>query len=129
MTVFLLRAINDPQKCRIYCLVHSEKLKYIVAEKTMELITMLSQGASGMIPTGQVRVIHNAVYCTDYRLVIVCSSEGEQKSLPVSRLQKYRRSLPNTDPENIKEYVQYHLKYQEKSADRTPFASFVDEQK
>lgn len=68
-------------------------------------------------------------FCADYRLVVVCSDEGEQKSLPVSCLQKYRCSLPNIDLEKIKNYVQYHLQNREESTVRTPFASFVDQQK
>ncbi len=48
MAVFLMRAICDPDQHRIYCLVHCEKLKYLVAEKAMDIIDVLSQGRTGM---------------------------------------------------------------------------------
>ena len=41
-----MRAIYDPEQARIYCLVHAEKLKYLIAEKAMDLIDTFSQGRS-----------------------------------------------------------------------------------
>ncbi len=41
-----MRAMYDPQQSNIYCLVHAEKLKYLVAERAMDLIDMFSQGRS-----------------------------------------------------------------------------------
>ena len=44
-----MRAMHDPKPSNIYCIVHAEKLKYVVAEKAMDLIDMFSQGRSSKL--------------------------------------------------------------------------------
>ena len=44
-----MRALYDDQLNKIYCLVHAEKLKYLVAEKAVNLLKTLSQGKTGTI--------------------------------------------------------------------------------
>ena len=65
----------------------------------------------------------------DYRLIVICSSEREQKSIPVSRLQAYRRKLPNINFEDIQKYAQNHLCNSNHSTRKKVFASDVDADK
>ena len=44
-----MRALFDQNPGRIYCLVHAEKLSYLVADKAIDLLSCLSQGISGKI--------------------------------------------------------------------------------
>ena len=39
-----MRVLFSTEKGRIYCLVHAEKLTYLIAEKAMDLLKYLSQG-------------------------------------------------------------------------------------
>ena len=44
-----MRALFDQNPGRIYCLVHAEKLRYLVADKAIDLLSCLSQGLTGKI--------------------------------------------------------------------------------
>ena len=44
-----MRAIHDSSGNQIYSLIHAEKLKYLIAEKAMDLINFLSQGKPGTV--------------------------------------------------------------------------------
>jgi hypothetical protein len=66
--------------------------------------------------------------CADYRLVIICSSEGEEKSLIISRLHRCRRQF--AEPKNdiqLKGYLKAHFTGQIKF--EAPAASFIDSEK
>jgi hypothetical protein len=41
------RAIRDPGKKRIFCLVHAEKLSYQTCDKVVETLKTLAQGKQG----------------------------------------------------------------------------------
>lgn len=46
--MFWLRALLDKDRGRIYCLVHAEKLNYLVADKAIDLLAYLSHGINGI---------------------------------------------------------------------------------
>ena len=45
--VFWLRAINDQEFKRIFCLIHAEKLSYKVSDQALNSLSKHSQGAKG----------------------------------------------------------------------------------
>ena len=49
VVVFWMKALFDQNPGRIYCLVHAEKLGYLVADKAIDLLLCLSQGITGKI--------------------------------------------------------------------------------
>ena len=77
------------------------------------------------------------MFTLDYRLIIICSSEGEEKSHIIPHLFLYRRPLnppSNDDMKGIEEYLHYHITQQlieeSQSQDNRTFdvyASCIDE--
>ena len=45
--MFWMRALFDRDPGKIYCLVHAEKLSYLIADKAIDLLFYLSQGLNG----------------------------------------------------------------------------------
>ena len=88
------RAIGDPGKKRIFCLVHAEKLSYQVCDEVVGTLKELSQGKLGnkrnLSLKNTILIIHTFL---DYRLVILCSKEGEDKSHIVSKLLLHKKSI------------------------------------
>uniref|UniRef100_A0A1X7TN16 Uncharacterized protein n=1 Tax=Amphimedon queenslandica TaxID=400682 RepID=A0A1X7TN16_AMPQE len=110
VVVFWMRALFDQNLGRIYCLVHAEKLSYLVADKAIDLLSCLSQGI------------------TNYRLVIVCSNESEGKSHILTRLNSFHRNWEKSDDSDIlKRYLKKHLI--PKTNDKNINASIIDEEK
>ncbi len=64
-----------------------------------------------------------------YRLVLICSSDGDQKSIPVSRLQSYRRVIPQPDSGNIQKYIRYHLSCSQNLTSTKVLAPKIDDEK
>ena len=42
-----MRVLFSKENGRIYCLIHAEKLTYLIAEKAVDLLKYLSQGIHG----------------------------------------------------------------------------------
>ena len=61
-------------------------------------------------------------------MIVVCSSETEQKSITISRLQAYRRKMPEINHKGLQKYARYHL-INDKSTQKKVFASKVDADK
>ena len=103
------RAICDPEFRRIFCLVHAEKLSYQTADKTLRSLTDVIQGQQGSTSDPCISNIHIQfqlmLSCTDYRLVVICSSHEEDKSPIISKLHLYRR--PYGVSTNIAKYRAY----------------------
>ncbi|XP_019854153.1 PREDICTED: E3 ubiquitin-protein ligase RNF213-like [Amphimedon queenslandica] len=109
VVVFWMRTLFDQYPGRIYCLVHAEKLGYLVSDKAIDLLLYLSQGI------------------TDYRLVIVCSNESEGKSHVITRLNSYHRNWKKNDDLNIlKKYLKKH--FIPKTNDKNINASIIDDE-
>lgn len=43
-----MRVLGNQKNNQIYCLLHGEKLPYLIAEESMDLLKYLSQGNKGM---------------------------------------------------------------------------------
>ena len=110
------RAIGDPGKKRIFCLVHAERLSYQICDEVVETLKELSQGKLGTyVPVVfcmvhlETRVIIIGVI-SGYRLVILCSKEGEDKSHMVSKLLLYKKSIVLKHSKNdYQEYLKHHF--------------------
>ncbi|XP_019856423.1 PREDICTED: uncharacterized protein LOC109584956 [Amphimedon queenslandica] len=90
VTIFWMRVLSNQKNNQIYCLLHGEKLPYLIAEESLDLLKYLSQGNEG------------------YKLVIICSNEEEGKSNVISRLYSYRRewNLPtDEDMEQLEKFL------------------------
>lgn len=89
------RAIGDPGKKRIFCLVHAEKLSYQVCDEVVGTLKELSQGKLGNKKNSIFEKYNIIIPHTfpDYRLVILCSKEGEDKSHIVSKLLLHKKSI------------------------------------
>lgn len=72
-----------------------------------------------------------AMVFTDYRMVIVCSKDGNTNSSPmISRLQLYERfNKPSFTDEECKQYVMSHFIHDKEESTATLYASSVDLQK
>ena len=104
------RALDDPGFRRIFCLVHAEKLSYQTCDKVVETLKALSQAKQGLIKSfvhqGMI-VIFSTCIMIGYRLVIICSKEGEDKSHIVSKFLLYKRSIILR--EKCRNYLRRHL--------------------
>ena len=49
VTLLWKRAINDPSKFRLFCLVHAERLSYQVCDRALPTLFQLSQGHKGIV--------------------------------------------------------------------------------
>ncbi|CAI8017205.1 E3 ubiquitin-protein ligase rnf213-alpha [Geodia barretti] len=86
------KAVCDPDFKRIFCLVHAEKLSYQTADKALRSLTEQIQNKG------------------EFSLVIICSSQDEEKSPIISKLHLYRRPYGlSTDPTKYKEYLEKHF--------------------
>ena len=65
---------------------------------------------------------------SDYHLVIICSSEDEQKSHILSKLHVFRRTFAMQSVSKCAEYLSDHFKNgrQDEMSERHVYASFVD---
>ena len=94
---------------RIFCLVHAEKLSYQTCDKVVETLKTLSQAKQGLIKSfvHQGMIVIFSCIMIGYRLVIICSKEGEDKSHIVSKLLLYKRSIILR--EKCRNYLRRHL--------------------
>lgn len=154
VTLLWKRALGDPKHFRLFCLVHAEQLSYQVCDKALWSLSQLSQGKKGRLNVNNLCHVwpHNNVihffYCTstmpvqspfvfsshtpDYKIVIICSSEEEEKSHLISKLHFYRRPYPAMLPDTkFAEYLMGHFKRWPMSMGlgRTLAASTVDPDK
>jgi len=88
VTLLWQRAIGDPGFKRIFCLLHAEKLSYQVCDQALRSLTELSHGSK-----------------QDYRLVIICSNEDEDKSHIISRLSPHKKHFAGLH--DIAKYREY----------------------
>jgi hypothetical protein len=92
VTLLWRRAVSDPEKKRIFCLVHAEKLSYQVCDEALRELDIITQG------------------CPDYRLVIICASGEQERTHVTSRLSSYQRTLHlGVKERDIAEYLDNHL--------------------
>ena len=47
VTLLWKRALGDPKGFRIFCLVHAERLSYLICDKALKSLSELSQGKRG----------------------------------------------------------------------------------
>ncbi|XP_019853235.1 PREDICTED: E3 ubiquitin-protein ligase RNF213-like [Amphimedon queenslandica] len=101
------RAMGDPNHFRLFCLVHAELLSYQVCDSAIKSLHDFSQGN------------------TEYKLVIVCSNEDQDKSHIVAKLQLHKRpfSLISKDAD-FHLYLSNH--FTNKSSSTNILASVVD---
>ena len=59
-----MRALYDEERGRIFSVVHAEKLPYLVAEKSLDLLKYLSQGVKGIC-------YYYNIVCINYPNIIV----------------------------------------------------------
>ena len=69
----------------------------------------------------------------EYRIVIICSNEDEEKSFLISKLHLYKRQfVPQTDIQEFKNYLTIHFTKQSYKTSRheaETLASVVDQEK
>ncbi|PFX17552.1 E3 ubiquitin-protein ligase RNF213, partial [Stylophora pistillata] len=91
------RAIGDMEG-RFYCLVHADVLDFSVSKQAMDMLRVVTQGLAGK--PGE-----------NYGLVVICSSENEDRANVVAALDQYRvASPPCPSPEVLKKYLKRQLK-------------------
>ena len=73
------------------------------------------------------------IVISDYRIVIICSNEDDEKSHIVSRLQPYRRTFSGIQPdETIMKYLKDHFiedRTEMDSTENSILASVVDKER
>ncbi len=73
--------------------------------------------------------IYDLLRSVDYRLVIICSNEGQDKSHMVSKLQLYKRPVTSVySPKEFSDYLKSHFA-QRRHTDYGILASDVDPEK
>ena len=93
VSLFWRRAIKDPSENRVFCLVGADRLSYEVSREAFDELFRLSQGLSGQ--RGE-----------NYRLVVICAAENEDKSYMISALDQQRRlSFPCPSPQEVQSYL------------------------
>ncbi|XP_065826351.1 E3 ubiquitin-protein ligase RNF213-like isoform X2 [Oscarella lobularis] len=93
VSLFWRRAIKDPSESRLFCLVGADRLSYEVSREAFDELFRLSQGLSGQ--RGE-----------NYRLVVICAAENEDKSYMISALDQQRRlPLPCPSPQEVQSYL------------------------
>ncbi|XP_065845272.1 E3 ubiquitin-protein ligase rnf213-alpha-like isoform X2 [Oscarella lobularis] len=123
--LFWRRAIKDPSQSRLFCLAGADRLTYEVSRDAVEELYQLGQGLYGQ--RGE-----------QYRLVVVCCSENEDRSYIVSALEQYKQhALPCPTPGKVQAYLK--RKFRDGPArqklrtatnvDWTPAASVLDHEK
>ncbi|XP_064404373.1 E3 ubiquitin-protein ligase RNF213-like isoform X3 [Halichondria panicea] len=89
------RAIDDPYFRRVFCLAHAERLSNKVCDAALRSLQELSQGR------------------TDYRLVVICSENSEEKSHIITRLGNNQRPvIPKLIVDDCKDYLKAHFVHQ-----------------
>ncbi|VDI41573.1 Hypothetical predicted protein [Mytilus galloprovincialis] len=96
---------------KVYCLVNADLLDYEVSDKGEKSLERHMKQADSK---GR-----------NYRLVVICSSENEDRSRIVAALDKYRRPQLPTDGTTIRKYLLTKLKVERSSTGIRP-ASAVD---
>ena len=52
-----MRVLGNQKNNQIYCLLHGEKLLYLVAEESLDLLKFLSQGNKGRYIAAKITVL------------------------------------------------------------------------
>ncbi|XP_022796393.1 E3 ubiquitin-protein ligase rnf213-alpha-like isoform X3 [Stylophora pistillata] len=85
------RATGDVEG-RFYCLVHADVLDFSVSKQAVEMLSVVTQGLA------------------DYGLVVICSSEYEDRAHVVAALDQYRVAAPPCpSPEDLKSYLKHQF--------------------
>ncbi|KAJ7339383.1 hypothetical protein OS493_005778 [Desmophyllum pertusum] len=86
------RATGDVEG-RFYCLVHADLLDFSVSKQAVDMLSVVTHGLAGK--TGE-----------NYGLVVICSSENEDRADIVAALDQYRvAALPCPSPDDLKSYL------------------------
>ncbi|XP_022796391.1 E3 ubiquitin-protein ligase rnf213-alpha-like isoform X1 [Stylophora pistillata] len=90
------RATGDVEG-RFYCLVHADVLDFSVSKQAVEMLSVVTQGLAGK--DGE-----------HYGLVVICSSEYEDRAHVVAALDQYRVAAPPCpSPEDLKSYLKHQF--------------------
>ena len=137
--LFWMKAISDKRHRRIFCLIHAEKLTYQVSDLALRSLSKHSQGKKGMTCDGllikYLVIILLLPLLLEYRIVIICSNEDEEKSFLISKLHLYKRQfVPQTDIQEFKNYLTIHFTKQSNKSmtlrhEAETLASVVDQEK
>ena len=113
MNLLWQRAVFDPEYKRIFCLVHAEKLSYQTADKALRALNEIIQNQRGICKHTFVYPINIRVITFSsigYRLVIICSSQDEEKTPIISKLHLHRRPyVVSSDINKYRTYLRKHF--------------------
>ncbi|RMX46188.1 hypothetical protein pdam_00007847 [Pocillopora damicornis] len=88
------RAIGDKEG-RFYCLAHADVLDFSVSKQAVEMLGAVTRGLAGK--AGE-----------HYGLVVICSSENEDRANVVAALDQYRVAAPPCpSPDDLKSYLKH----------------------
>ncbi|PFX19442.1 E3 ubiquitin-protein ligase RNF213 [Stylophora pistillata] len=91
------RAIGDVEG-RFYCLVHADALDFSVSKQAVHILSVVTQGLAGK--AGE-----------HYGLVVICSSENEDRANVIAALDQYRVAAPPCpSPEDLRGYLKHQFK-------------------
>ncbi|XP_078327262.1 E3 ubiquitin-protein ligase rnf213-alpha-like isoform X2 [Crassostrea virginica] len=111
ITLFFRRALRQEKEDsnqRIYCLLNADLLRYDVCDESLKTLMENMRSAK-----------------TEYRLVVICSSENEYQSPIISALEKFRTPKIAVSPkEKIQKYIEKKFCTTEKTDGNT--ASVLD---
>ncbi|KAL9988404.1 hypothetical protein ACROYT_G002842 [Oculina patagonica] len=92
------RATGVDVEGRFYCLVHADLLDFSVSKQAVDMLSVVTQGLAGR--TGE-----------HYGLVVICSSENEDRANVVAVLDQYRVAAPPCpSPDDLKSYLKYQFR-------------------
>ena len=117
--IFLYRAQQATDK-RIYCLAHVELLGFDVCGVVRDSLERIIHSKTGLQAISFVSISLFMLYCLyslkydcsipDFRLLVLCSSECEEKSPIATMLDRFKVPAPYMDRmENIHKYMKAHF--------------------